>query len=105
MKSIIKLLDSPKIEIIKEEIANNPQNLKQVSCILSEKLGFTITKIMLKRYLKKHLKYTWHRIRKWLKPKQNQAEYNRLADELDVFLEQERLGLLKIYFADESGFP
>jgi transposase len=73
LKSIMRSLDTPKIEIIKEEIANNPQNLKQVSTILSEKLGFTITKMMLKRYLKKKLKYTWHRIRKWLKPKQNQA--------------------------------
>ena len=104
LKSVMLQLDAPKIAVLKQEIENNPQNLNQVSSILSKKFGFTMSKTMLKRYLKKKLKYTWHRIRKWLKPKQNQAEYDRLAAELEVFLEQENQGLLRIYFADESGF-
>jgi transposase len=54
LKSKMKDLDSSKIEIIKEEIKRNPQSLQQVSSILSEKFGFIITKIMLKRYLKKN---------------------------------------------------
>jgi transposase len=53
LKSRMKDIDSSKIEIIKSEIESNPQSLRQVSSILSEKFGFIISKSMLKRYLKK----------------------------------------------------
>ena len=52
-KSQMQDLDSSQIEIIKEEITHNPQNLKQVSSILTDIFGFRITKLMLKSYLKK----------------------------------------------------
>ena len=78
----------------------NPQSLREVAALLSKKFGFKITKSSLKTYLKKieppkRLKYTWHRLRKWLKPKQNEAEYARLATELEELLKLE----------DRSGEP
>ena len=43
-------------------------------------------------------------MRKWLKPKQNEAEYARLAAELAELLQLEAQGYLQVYFGDESGF-
>lgn len=43
-------------------------------------------------------------MRKWLKPKQNEAEYARLAAELEALLKLEDQAYLQVYFGDESGF-
>ena len=53
LKSQMDNLDKPQIEAIHAEIKRNPQSLREVSAILSEKFGFEITKPMLKKYLKK----------------------------------------------------
>jgi transposase len=53
LKAKMKDLDEPQIELIHTEIKRNPQSLREVSAILSEKFGFEITKHMLKKYLKK----------------------------------------------------
>lgn len=43
-------------------------------------------------------------MRKWLKPKQNEAEYARLAAELEELLKLEDQQYLRVFFSDESGF-
>ena len=43
-------------------------------------------------------------MRKSLKPKQDAAEYTRLAAELDTLLQLEDQQYLRVYFGDESGF-
>lgn len=43
-------------------------------------------------------------MRKWLKPKQDEAEYTRLAAELEELLRLEDQNYLHVYFGDESGF-
>ena len=43
-------------------------------------------------------------MRKWLKPKQDEAEYTKLAAELEILLQLEDQNYLKVYFCDESGF-
>ena len=53
LKAQMNNLDEPQIELIQAEIKRNPQSLREVSTILSEKFGFEITKYMLKKYLKK----------------------------------------------------
>jgi transposase len=54
LKAKMNSLEPDQIEIIKAEITLNPQSLREVSAILSEKFGFEITKLMLKKYLKKN---------------------------------------------------
>jgi transposase len=54
LKAKMNDLDEPQIELIHAEIKRNPQSLREVSAILSEKFGFEITKYMLKKYLKKN---------------------------------------------------
>ena len=104
LKALLNGLTIPQIATLTAEIVRNPQSLREVSAVLSEKFGFLITKAMLKKYLKKKMKYTWHRLRKWLKPKQSPEEYARLAAELEILLALEDRGYLKVYFGDESGF-
>jgi transposase len=53
VKSKMDTLDSSQIEIIKSEVGTNPQNLRSIAATVSEKFGFTITKLMLKAFLKK----------------------------------------------------
>jgi transposase len=55
IKAKMNDLDVPQIDLIHAEIKRNPQSLREVSAILSEKFGFKITKSMLKKYLKKNL--------------------------------------------------
>ena len=50
------------------------------------------------------MKYTWHRLRKWLKPRQDPLEYARLAKELKTLLQLEAQNYLQVYFGDQSGF-
>ena len=52
--AVLKDLVEDQIETIKDEIKQNPQNLRDVASILSEKFGFTVTKPILKKYLKKN---------------------------------------------------
>ena len=59
---------------------------------------------MLRKYIKTRLGYSWKRMRKWLKPKQDSIDYARLFEELKALILQEDEGKIKIFFADESGF-
>ena len=59
---------------------------------------------MLKKYIKKQLRYSWKRMRKWLKPFQKPEDYAKLLEELKALLLLEDEGKLKVFFADESGF-
>ena len=58
---------------------------------------------MLKRFLKK-LGYSYRRIRKSLKPRQNPDEYEAKVKELQELVQLEKEKFLTVYFADESGF-
>lgn len=58
---------------------------------------------MLRRFLKS-LGYSWKRLRKSLKKKQNAEEYEKKLAELKQLLELYQTGYIDLYFADESGF-
>lgn len=103
LKAPLKDMTSAQVADIKEQVKLNPQSLRKVAALLSTTFGFTITKSGLKTYLKKR-KYTWHRLRNWLKPKQDEVEYARLASELEERLKLEDQNYLQVYFGDESGF-
>jgi transposase len=53
VKAKMNDLDALQIDLIHVEIKRNPQSLREVSAVLSERFGFEITKSMLKKYLKK----------------------------------------------------
>jgi len=82
----------------------NPQSLRDVAAKLSDEFSLDISKCMLKKYIKKQLRYSWKRMRKWLKPFQKPEDYAKLFEELKALLLLEDEGKLKVFFADESGF-
>jgi transposase len=91
-------------ETIRLAVDKNPQSLRSVAAKLSRELGISITKPKLKVYIKAKLKYSYHRIRKWLKPKRNEIDYEKLKAELGIMLKMESEGNIRLYFADQSGF-
>ena len=58
---------------------------------------------MLRRFLKR-LGYCWKRLRKSLKKKQNEEEYQRKAGALKQLIELYKADYIDLRFADESGF-
>ena len=58
----------------------------------------------LKRFIKEKLKYSWRRLRKWLKPKQDPAEYARLYELLQELKKLEESGFLDLFYGDQSSF-
>jgi transposase len=58
----------------------------------------------LKRFIKKKLHYSWRRLRKWLKPNQDPAEYERLYNDLQKLKELEESGYLDLFYGDQSSF-
>ena len=58
---------------------------------------------MLKKFLKK-LGYSYHRIRKRLKGKAKEEDYNLKLDQLTDLIRLEKSNFIKIYYVDEAGF-
>ena len=54
MKAVLDSLSDEQIQLIKDEIKDDPQNITSVGAKLSKKLGFKVTKWMLKRFVKKN---------------------------------------------------
>lgn len=104
VKAKLDQLSPEEFEQVTEAIKSDPQSLKNICQSLSETLGFKVTKYMLKRILKKKLKYTWRRFRKCIKSLQFPKEYEAKLQELKQLLLLENQGFIKVYFADESGF-
>ena len=50
------------------------------------------------------MKFSFRRLRKSLKTKQNPEEYLRLEEQLNSLLSLEKEDYLNVYFGDESGF-
>jgi hypothetical protein len=69
------------LELIKK-ITLNPQKLDEVVLELSAVFNLNITYCKLKRFIKEKFNYTWHRFKKWLKPKQDPVEYQRIYEVL-----------------------
>lgn len=104
IKAKMDKLEEQEIEQVKLVIASDPSSLKVIVEQLSELLGYRVTKYMVKRIIKKKLKYTWRRFRKCLKSLQFPEEYEGKLKELKELLLLEQQGFLDIRYADESGF-
>ena len=58
----------------------------------------------LKRFIKEKLSYTWRRLRKWLKPKQDPVKYEQLYNLLQKLKELAESGFLDLFYGDQSSF-
>jgi transposase len=96
--------DEESLELIKKKIQLNPQKLDEVALELSAVLNLNITYCKLKRFIKEKLNYTWHRFKKWLKPKQDPVEYQRIYEVLQQLKTLEESNFLDIFYGDQSSF-
>lgn len=87
------------IELLKEE----PRSIKQTLAATIAKTDKEISGWTLKR-IAKSAKLRWKRMRKSLKGKRNQIEFERAQAEIATLHEQEVAGELNVYYFDESGF-
>ena len=107
------LLDSPKsgrppklstdeaaeaVKFLKED----PRSIKKALATL-KKTGQEISEWTLKR-IAKRAELRWKRMRKSLKGKRNQAEFERVQAEIIALHVREAAGEIAVYYFDESGF-
>jgi len=112
-KGIVGLFDRPKsgrpralspeeseraIELLKED----PRSSKQAQSRLEEEIKHQISKWTFKRVIKR-TDMRWKRMRRSLKNKRNQAEFEKAQREIAILHEQEAKGEIDVYYYDESG--
>ena len=97
-----KLSESEADEAIKS-LKEDPRSIKKALATTNEKTGKQISEWTLKR-IAKRAELRWKRMRKSVKGKRNQAEFERVQSEITILHEQEAAGELAIYYFDESGF-
>ncbi len=88
---------------VKKLIEEEPRSMKIVSAQVLEKFHKTLSVDTLKR-LAKGMKFSWRRIRKSLKKKRNQAEFEKISEEIEELRASSQVGLVDLYYFDESGF-
>ena len=87
------------IKLLKED----PRSIKKALAASREKTGKKISEWTLKR-LAKSAELRWKRMRKSVKAKRDQAEFERVQKEITILHEREAAGEVDVYYFDESGF-
>ncbi len=87
------------VELLKED----PRSIKKALAATKEKTGKEISEWTLKR-IAKSAELRWKRMRKSVKGKRDQAEFERAQEEITTLHEQEAAGKVNVYYFDESGF-
>ena len=87
-----KLTES-EIEIVKDIIINNSQSPKIILAKISERIDKTISMSTLKRIIKTS-KLRWKRLRKSLKSKRDQKEFEKAQAEIDELKKNNNLKIL-----------
>lgn len=87
------------IELVKEEPRSIPTILAKVLDIT----GKSVSEYTIKRYLSA-AKLSWKRIRKSMKNKRNQEEFDAAHREIQELKEQHKNEELELWFFDETGF-
>jgi len=70
---------------------------------IKKQTGKLISKSTLKRILKK-AGYSWRRLRRSLKGKRDEKEFQKFMSKLEGLKYMEDKELIELYFCDESGF-
>ena len=97
-----KLTES-EIEIVKDIIRNNSQSPKIILAKIAKEIDKTISMSTLKRIIKTS-KLRWKRLRKSLKSKRDQKEFEKAQVEIDELKKQQQFEDFDIVYFDESGF-
>ena len=97
-----KLTDEQKVQV-KAWVNASPRNLKGVLEKIKTTWGIPISRDTLKRILKA-VKMSWRRMRR-VPPKPGPSDdYERKCSALEILKALDTLGLIELYYMDESGF-
>jgi transposase len=96
------LSDKQKSAVI-SQVKKSPRSLKTVLSNLESELGFTISIDTLKN-LCKQAGLVWKRVRKSLRAKRNQDDFDASIEELKLLIQQHKDNKIDLCYFDESGF-
>jgi transposase len=96
------LTEEQQIEVIKE-VKKSPRSLKKVLADLTKEFGISISIDTLKLICKK-AGFIWKRIRKSLRSKRDQVEFDAATAEIKELIQQHKNGDIDLCYFDESGF-
>jgi transposase len=86
-----------------EYVNLSPRSLKSVLAELAKNFDLNVSHSTLKRVCKR-ANLTWKRVRKSLKSKRDTNLFEKSRQQLSDLVEQEKQGLIDMYYFDESGF-
>ena len=90
-------------ELVQELIEGNPRSLKIVVEKVAERTGKRVSIWTIKGIAKK-FGMIWKRIRKSLKTKRNNEEFQQAKEEIKAFEQQEKEGKIEVRYVDEAAF-
>lgn len=97
-----KLTEEEK-RIAEELIKENPRSLKAVITKLAETTGKTVSIDTVRRLAKKADR-AWKRVKKSVRPKRDEEEFEKAKEEIGELRERQRNGEIDIYHFDGCGF-
>lgn len=96
------LSDGQKNDLIKQ-VEKSPRSLKSVLASLEVELGITVSIDMIKQICKQ-AGLVWKRVRKSLRTKRNQDDFDSSKGELNQLIQQHKDNKIDLCYFDESGF-
>jgi len=96
------LSDGQKNDLIKQ-VEKSPRSLKSVLSSLEAELGITVSIDMIKQICKQ-AGLVWKRVRKSLRTKRNQDDFDSSKGELNQLIQQHKDNKIDLCYFDESGF-
>ncbi len=90
-------------QLVVELCQETPRSVSSIAAALFEQTGKRASDSTIKRVLRS-AKRTWKRVRKSLKSKQNQEEFEAAQQEIEELTKQHRNGEIEVWFFDEAGF-
>ena len=97
------LLSDKQKSVVTSHVKKSPRSLKTVLSNLEIELGFTISIDTLKNICKQ-AGLVWKRVRKSLRTKRNQDDFDASKDKLKLLIQQHKDNEIDLCYFDESGF-
>lgn len=97
------VLNESEIGVVRELIKEHPHSPKIILAKISEKIGKIISISTLKRIVKKS-DFRWKRMRKSVKNRRDEKEFEKSRKKIEELKEQHRSGKIDLFYFDESGF-
>ena len=96
-------LTKSEVKLVVKLIKKYPHAPRQVLAEVLKKIGKTISRSTLRR-IARRFGLRWKRMRRSLRSKRDEDEFEKAKDELKELQEQHSMGLIDLYYFDEAGF-